>query len=69
MSPVRIWSPAPAILSLALLTTQEPKTLELGRPIDGIIGVDSAVVQTPTLDANYCLPLLDFVCLGIEEIR
>jgi len=43
---------APAILFLALLA-QEPKSLEIGKPIEGIIGVDSPAVQTPTLDASY----------------
>ncbi len=40
------------ILMLAFLA-QGPAILEVGKPIEGIIGVDSPVAHTPTLDASH----------------
>jgi len=46
---------AMAATAIFLLTVfaQGPVILEVGKPIEGIIGADSAVAHTPTLDANY----------------
>ncbi|MBC8404480.1 MAG: tetratricopeptide repeat protein, partial [Planctomycetes bacterium] len=41
-----------AVLMLALFA-QDPVFLEIGKPIEGAIDVDSPVSHTPTLDANY----------------
>ncbi len=43
---------ATAVWMLAFLA-QDNVLLEVGKPIEGRVGVDSAVTHTPTLDANY----------------